>query len=167
MTDELKTERLVLRRVRRADADDIAALLGNIAVAKWLTRVPWPYGPSDAEEFITRVEDQRSEHFAITSEARLIGVISSQDHLGYWLGQPFWGYGFATEAGSAVINRFFQGQADQLHSGYLEGNDASCRVLSKLGFAETHLEHSFVPAQGKKVVQHKMVLIREVWEAAA
>lgn len=167
MTDELKTERLVLRRVRRADADDIAALLGNIAVAKWLTPIPWPYDRGDAEEFVNRVEEQRSDHFAITCESRLIGMMSVQDHLGYWLGQPYWGHGFATEAGRAVIDYFFDGNADQLRSGYLEGNDASCRVLKKLGFEETHLQDSFVPALGKTVAQHKMVLIREVWEAAA
>ncbi|QBF31964.1 GNAT family N-acetyltransferase [Thalassococcus sp. S3] len=166
MTDRIETSRLTLRRIARVDAPEIAVLLNNLDVARWLTRVPFPYGPDDALEFTGRVEDDGTDHFAVLQENRFIGCISSEDHLGYWFGEPFWGHGFATEAGRAVVDRHFANGGEDLVSGYLEGNAASCKVLTKLGFRDTHVEPTFTRSLGHAVDQQKMILTRAGWEAA-
>ena len=55
--------------------------------------------------------------------------------LGYWLGEPYWGKGYASEAVAALIERAFaQPTADVIRSGVFQGNAASLRVQQKLGF---------------------------------
>ena len=58
--------------------------------------------------------------------------------LGYWLGRVHWEQGFATEACKGLLNY----AAEELNirnvkSSHMTGNDASARVLDKLGFRKT------------------------------
>ncbi len=56
--------------------------------------------------------------------------------LGYWLGRPFWGHGYATEAARKLAGfAFSRLKATQLTAGYFHDNPASGRVLEKVGFA--------------------------------
>jgi RimJ/RimL family protein N-acetyltransferase len=55
--------------------------------------------------------------------------------VGYWLGQPYWGSGYMTEASRGLIARIFAQRAcDTIYSGAFAGNAASLRVQEKLGF---------------------------------
>ena len=140
---KLETERLILRPPTLADAGAIAALLDDFEVVRWLSRVPWPYGEDDARYFLTEVAPK--EHvWAI--EARgggLVGVIGfspGEDaalDIGYWIGRRFWGQGYATEAGRAAIGHARAAWPEaRLTARCFVGNDASARVLTKLGFIE-------------------------------
>ena len=106
------TERLLLRPSWPEDAD---ALFGGIAdecVVRNLARAPWPYLPKHACEFVGRDQDPRLPNFLMTlpgdDGSRIIGSISLGEtdtgvELGYWIARPFWGKGFATEAGKGLI----------------------------------------------------------------
>jgi ribosomal-protein-alanine N-acetyltransferase len=53
---------------------------------------------------------------------------------GYWLAEPFWGRGLATEAASALLDHLFTAyDVERAQAHYIEGNDASGRVMEKLG----------------------------------
>jgi RimJ/RimL family protein N-acetyltransferase len=55
--------------------------------------------------------------------------------LGYWLGQPFWGQGYMSEAARGFIVHFFAAKTDDvLYSGAFAENAASLRIQEKLGF---------------------------------
>jgi RimJ/RimL family protein N-acetyltransferase len=55
--------------------------------------------------------------------------------LGYWLGEPYWAQGYATEAISALIDRVFaQPEAGVIRSAVFEGNTSSLNLQQKLGF---------------------------------
>ena len=55
--------------------------------------------------------------------------------MGYWIGKPYWGMGYATEAARAVILHAFQKERfDYLTVGHFRENPASARVIAKLGF---------------------------------
>ncbi|MGI9413287.1 MAG: GNAT family N-acetyltransferase [Hyphomicrobiales bacterium] len=144
---ELETERLLLTRPDENDAADIAELANNWAVVEHLANLPHPYGPDDARQWIERrSQGQEGEaNFAIRLrrlDPKLIGVIgygaladSTLGHFGYWLGEPYWGQGYATEAALAVLGHAFEHLAvAEIHTGCRPGNTGSRHVLAKCGF---------------------------------
>ncbi|WP_415920457.1 GNAT family N-acetyltransferase [Tateyamaria sp. SN6-1] len=167
MTDQIITERLTLRPYRADDAQDVATLIGDFAVSKWLTRVPYPYTQADALAFIERNAGTPFV-YAVTRDGVLIGCVSIMGaDLGYWYGVPYWGQGYATEAACAAVDAYFATEAEPLGSGYLDGNAGSKRVLEKLGFTANGMIQSDCLARQAKVVNHRMILCRETWAAAA
>ena len=137
----LKTERLVLRAPVRADVGNIVTLAGDRRVAENTARIPYPYSAADAEGFLALTNQKGGETvFAIELDGTLIGMCGvdlRQDgaELGYWLGVPFWGRGYATEAARALIDHAFAELGhDVLSSGARVSNPASRRVLEKCGF---------------------------------
>lgn len=165
MTEAIQTRRLVLRRFQRADAPALVGFLNTFAVARWLTRVPYPSAELDACEFIDHIARERDGTFAVSSDCKLIGAISTRDELGYWIGQPFWGHGFATEAVKAMIKRHFDRKASCLSSGYLLGNVRSRTVLTKLGFQPTGQRKTTALALAREVTVQKMDLFHADWVA--
>ena len=140
----LETERLVLRAPRRADVKAIACLAGDRRIAENTARIPHPYGADDAEQFLGIVNRQDGEAtFAIELRGELIGMCGVEPRegaagIGYWLGVPYWNYGYATEAVRAVIDHAFgELEHDALQAGARVCNPASRRVLEKCGFQWT------------------------------
>ncbi|WP_373974174.1 GNAT family N-acetyltransferase [Chitinibacter sp. SCUT-21] len=142
----LNTERLTLRALQDTDAPYLAELGGEWAVAGNTGRIPHPYTAAMAAEFIAACRDnqlaQREFIFAICANdvPHLLGCVGLSfegdvAELGYWLGQPYWGQGFASEAARAVVQFAFQQlKMRRLTSDHLLRNPASGRVLAKLGF---------------------------------
>lgn len=181
----LETKRLILRPVARSDADAMIPLINNIEISKWLSRVAFPYGESDAEEFFAAVLDNdKPDHtrpFAIVSKDepdRMIGCIGVEPHsvenhvlsaaaeFGYWIGEPFWGRGLVSEGVLAMITQGFQrGGYKRLTAGYLDGNGASARILEKCGFVDIGPKTIFCKARGEDVLGRDLELSRERWEA--
>ncbi|MCV3272099.1 GNAT family N-acetyltransferase [Roseobacter sinensis] len=166
MSEHIQTRRLVLRPFRDADARRVAELVGNLDVARWLTRVPHPYGVDDALGFFGRHAGDKLV-LAVTQSDVVIGCCSIRDELGYWLGQPYWGLGYAFEAASALVGAYFATHRAPLQSGYMLGNAASARVLSKLGFAPTRIDMAACQATGTPVKLQKVTLSRETWQGRA
>ena len=148
----LETERLTLRAPRLEDAKTIALLANDRRIAENTLRVPHPYGLADAQSFLTTANASDDETvFLITMRkgaappaANVIGAcgIARLDgetpEIGYWLGVPFWGKGYATEAARAVIDHAFGDLGyDLLLGGARVSNPASRRVLEKCGFQWT------------------------------
>lgn len=151
----LTTERLVLRPYTLADAQELQRLIGDRDVAKTLGSVPYPYEDGMAEEFIGQRQAQyeKGKHveFAITHwrEGFLIGGIGLNDlnlragraELGYWIGKPYWGNGYGTEAARAVVQYGFEVLGlNRIRSRHLTRNPASGRIMQKVGMMhERHL----------------------------
>lgn len=137
----LETERLILRAPRRGDIKAIVRLVNDRRVAANTARIPHPYRTDDAERFIASVNQPDGETaFAITLEGALIGMCGvepreSAAEIGCWLGVPYWGRGYATEAVRAVIDYAFGVlDHDELQARARVTNPASRRVLEKCGF---------------------------------
>src|ERR1700676_2826667 len=102
----LATARLVLRAPRRSDVKAIAALANDRRIAANTARIPHPYAIEDAEHFIASVNKREVDAFSVfTLDGAPIGVCSVDlredgPEIGYWLGVPYGGRGFATEASS-------------------------------------------------------------------
>ncbi|MGB3245412.1 MAG: GNAT family N-acetyltransferase [Sulfitobacter sp.] len=167
MSERIETGRLVLRRFELHHAAELAKLIGEIDVARWLTRVPHPYSVADAVEFINRPSIKSGLVFAITSDGNLIGGISLQEELGYWLGKPFWGFGYATQATRALIEHYFATYEKDVRSGHILGNQASRSVLRKHGFEDTQVDAVHSSALGRDVSVQRMILKASNWERCA
>jgi RimJ/RimL family protein N-acetyltransferase len=152
----LATERLILRPFRLDDASEVQRLAGAAQVADTALNIPHPYLDGMAEAWIATHESAFDRGdlvvFAIALAAGpLVGAISLRlepDHgraeLGYWVGVPYWGRGYATEAGRAVIGYGFDVLGlNRIHAAHLVRNPASGRVMVKLGMLRegTHRQH--------------------------
>jgi len=143
----LKTERLQLRAPVPADLERCAELLGDYEVAKMLSRVPYPYDLDAGRIYLARsVERWRNAAAAdelglhIDHDGQMIGgmgfkKLQATPEIGYWLGRPFWGKGFMSEAvGAAVTWLFRNTDHDRLAGEAMLENSGSLKVLEKLGF---------------------------------
>jgi RimJ/RimL family protein N-acetyltransferase len=140
---KIETKRLVLRAPMRGDVPDLVRLADNKNVASKLARMPSPYTRADAVGFIEIIALRADERpYAITLDGRLIGVVGFSFHegappeLGYWLGEPFWGKGYMTEAARALVDTAQRTHYyDKIVAKALVSNEPSLKVLGKLGFA--------------------------------
>jgi RimJ/RimL family protein N-acetyltransferase len=139
----LTTERLVLRRPREADMPALIALADNRHVAEMLARMPHPYGVAEARSFLAMARKSRAGGvYALTlaSNGTFIGCagLNATDRgleLGYWIGEPHWRKGFATEAAHALVDLGFNATGvNVLHASCRVINPASRRVIHKCGF---------------------------------
>ncbi|MGE0723897.1 MAG: bifunctional GNAT family N-acetyltransferase/(deoxy)nucleoside triphosphate pyrophosphohydrolase [Alphaproteobacteria bacterium] len=145
--DRLATARLILRPPAAADAPAIERLAGDAEVARYTARIPHPYPPGAAAAFVDAVARDRvegaAEVFAITDrgDGTLYGMVGRERHdapgvdeIGYWIGRPYWGRGFAAEALRALVRHAFaDGRTTVLRAEAHPDNRASHRVLEKAG----------------------------------
>lgn len=173
----IETDRLILRALRPDDAIPIAQSINDYDIARMLTRAPYPYGLSDAEDFFeayAAADPTFDRMFVIEHRAfGPMGVLGFSEQsttwsksgcalspeLGYWLGRTFWGRGFATEAVQAALAwarddwglRF-------VAAGHFTDNPASARVLDKAGFLYTgEVQQRFSLARGEAAPTRMMV----------
>ena len=141
----LKGDRLTLRPPEASDAGLIALYAGDARVAANLAQVPHPYPPGAAEAFVKRAKLGGSElhwvvDYAADEQTELVGLISLKDQgdgvgvIGYWIAPQLWGGGYASEAAELVIDYARAAGFVQLRATVHQGNDASAKVLSKVGF---------------------------------
>ena len=166
----LATARLVLRAPRRSDVKAIVRFAGDRRVAENTARIPHPYRSEDAEQFIAAVNKREGEAcFVIMLECAPIGVCSVDlredgPEVGYWLGVPYWGRGFATEAVRALIDHAFGDlEHETLISGARVTNPASRRVLEKCGFQWTGVRLSRIRAINSAAPIDRFRLDRGLW----
>ena len=135
-----------IRSFTASDAEAIVKYANNRRISINLRdRFPYPYSPADAKGFLELAWAQRPESdFAIASRHEVIGgigfhrqsdVYRLSAELGYWLGEPFWGRGIATQAVRAMSERVFATTPlVRLYAHVFDWNPASARVLEKAGF---------------------------------
>jgi len=139
----LRTRRLALRPFTLADAPRVQQLAGAREVALNTLSIPHPYPDGAAEEWISSHEtklEQGQINFAI-DDGQLVGavglIVKRPDdiaEIGYWIGVPYWGRGYACEAAEAVIRYGFEDLAlNKIFAAHFTRNPASGRVLQKLG----------------------------------
>lgn len=142
----IKTSNLTLRHWRENDAESLYSLAKNPNIGPV---AGWPPHESVNHSLnIIKTVFVRDECYAITKDDVLVGSIELLIHpngnhwwgegsaeLGYWIGEPYQGRGYATEASRALIKRAFDDLAiERIYATYKCENTASKRVLEKLGF---------------------------------
>jgi RimJ/RimL family protein N-acetyltransferase len=173
--ESVTTPRLILRRPDRDDVADIAFLANNRKIATMVSRMPNPYGVADARSFVERNRDGgiNGGVFAVTLAAtgRFIGCAALDSskgnglELGYWLGEPFWGKGYATEAAHALVDLAFHGtDVERVFATCRTSNPASRRVIQKSGFQHAGIGMMSSLAAGNIAIE-RYVLDRKTWNS--
>jgi RimJ/RimL family protein N-acetyltransferase len=143
----LQTERLTLLLHARPDIPALMPLIGAREVAATALRIPHPYTEADAQNFIARTHEELSSGRGLRLGIVLresdtlcggVGLRIEPDHrraeLGYWIGVPHWGRGYATEAARAMVQYGFETlQLHRIFASHFADNLASARVLIKIG----------------------------------
>jgi len=157
---KIETKRLVLRAPIRGDVPDLVRLADNKNIASRLARMPNPYTRADAVGFIEIMAVRADERpYAITLDGRLIGVVGfsfqegSPPELGFWLGEPYWGKGYMSEAARALVDAAQRTHYyDKISAKALVSNEASLKVLAKLGFERVSRKPRKTTAADKQIV---------------
>ena len=143
----LQTARLRLRPYSLPDATDLVRLAGTREVAATTLRIPHPYREQDAVDFIASCQPDADLGLGVRLAITLrdtpnlcggVGLRIEPAHhhaeLGYWIGVPYWGHGYATEAAAAVLAYGFDTlDLHRIYASHVAGNVASSRVLQKIG----------------------------------
>ena len=141
----LQSARLRLRPFALDDAPEVNRLVGEYDVAMPLIAVDYPYSEDDARCWIVKhqsgYEAGGALNFAVEQreDGALVGFIGSGGNdsragIGYWYGKPFWGNGYATEAGRTTLAFGFEElELQRVEASHLSSNGASGRVLQKMG----------------------------------
>jgi RimJ/RimL family protein N-acetyltransferase len=161
-----------------ADAPRVAELCGDWEVASMTALIPHPYSLEMAESFIgacrEACESGRAPTYAIArvDDGALVGAIAiantpeSGDSLGYWIGRPYWGHGYATAAARAMLALAFSHLGiDVLTAIHLVRNPASGRVMAKCGMSEVRREMR--PHRGEIEEFRVWRIDADAWDRAA
>lgn len=164
----IRSERLFLRPGWPEEWEELLTLIDDEAVVRNLARAPWPYTAEDAKAFTRRQHEHLLPNFFVTlptaEGARLIGSVGlgrdgDRVELGYWIGRPYWGNGYATEAARALLTLARTLGHRQLVASHFVDNPASGRVLRKLGFCPTGVvRNRFSLGRGGEAAAHLLSL---------
>ncbi|OCO99037.1 hypothetical protein BC374_16845 [Ensifer sp. LC13] len=178
----IETPRLILRPWGEEDIAQLTLGLNDLDVAKWLAFVPHPYSTSDAESWIRRCQEIANAgnrpiayEFAIElkSERLVIGGVSLNKidwsggtaGGGIWIASPYQGRGYGREAFEAKIRFAFSDLGlTRLVNGYLDGNENSWAMQSKLGYRRVSEVASRRMADGRQTIEHVTMLLRSDWQ---
>jgi ribosomal-protein-alanine N-acetyltransferase len=160
---DLATERLRLRAPLPRDAAALLALIGDPEVTKYLN-VPTITTLAEAQALLERLDQRYAARdmirwaIELVEHNEVIGTIGllrfdfehRRAELGYDIARRWWGRGLTPEAAGAVIRYGFSVLGlHRIEAGVLPENDASVRVLQKLGFVEEGTRRDYLHAKGR------------------
>jgi [ribosomal protein S5]-alanine N-acetyltransferase len=170
----LDTPRLRLRAYSEADIAQLVPLIGAREVAATTGRIPHPYTAEDARKFLAKIEADREVNLAITlrDSGPLIGGIGlrlveehRQAELGYWLGVPYWGKGYGTEAAREMLRYGFEVlHLHRIFATHFKHNLASGRILRKLGMRYEGCQREHFRKWNEFVDSELYGILRHEWE---
>lgn len=157
--DILYTQRLTLRRFNLDDVFMVSKLCNNMILHEMTFSLPYPYTEAMAVEWIDRHDawwqnNERYEWAIVhTQTNQLMGAIGLGYHpthnhgeLGYWMGEPFWNQGYASEAAQAIIKWAFEVKNyHRVFARHFLFNPASRKVMEKAGmtYEGRQIEHMY------------------------
>ena len=145
--DQLASSLCTLRPWRLDDAPTVARYANNRSVSRNLQDAfPFPYSEQDAIEWLqSHLGESPVRNFAIEVDGGAVGSIGLRllsdiyrraAVMGYWIGEPYWGRGIATEAARAMVAYAFATfDLARIEAEVFSRNTASARVLEKAGFS--------------------------------
>ena len=167
----LKSDYVELRGFKKTDATRLAELANNKKVSQNLRDgFPHPYGLKDAEAFINKCLEQKTTTiFAIVFKGEYvgnIGLMPAEDvyrksaEIGYFIGEPYWNKGITTKAVNLITAYgFSELELLRIHTGIIEYNTASMRVLEKCGFKKEGVFQKAIIKNGQVCDEHRYVKI--------
>ncbi|ATP40151.1 GNAT family N-acetyltransferase [Solibacillus sp. R5-41] len=159
----ITSERLILRLFQTSDAAKVTTLCNNYNIYKNTLYLPYPYSQNDALSWIENHYDNyiqdNSYEFAVTDKEtnEVYGAIAlsnnkrfNQGELAYWIGEPYWGKGYATEAAQLILQfAFEEKKMHKVFARYFSSNPASGKVMEKIGMEKEGVLKEHIIKDGK------------------
>ncbi len=166
-------DRVRLEPLAEGHAPAIQGLASDPEIAR-TTNLPEPYPEDGAREFVREslcARERATQYdFAVLVKGRLVGLcgLRAIEHgdatLGYWIGRPFQGRGYATAAARGVVRfAFSELGLETIRACCLEDHRASRRVLEKAGFRHAGCERDPGPKWGPEDRFASYLLERRRW----
>lgn len=168
----LHTKRLTLRNIQDKDISTMIGLLNNPNISQQILNIPYPFGEENAlarVHFVTQGFKNKERYvFVITSNEQdeMIGQIglhldkdNNKAEIGYWVGEPYWGKGIATEATTAILKFGFEDlDLNKIFATHFIENPASGKVLINNGMIkEAELKDHYKHGDAyKSVIQYRL-----------
>ena len=172
----LETARLRLRAYTEADIAELLLLIGTREVAATTLRIAHPYTEQDARGFLQLAQEPDKLWLAITlrTDGRQIGGMGlrldlqhQHGEIGYWLGVPYWGQGYATEAAREMMRYGFEDLGlHRIYASHFGHNPASGRILRKLGMRYEGCQRQHLRKWDRYVDSELYGILREEWRAS-
>jgi len=176
----LQTERLILREFTLEDAPEVRRLAGAPEIARMTLLIPHPYEDGMAEEWISSLRpsyeagEQMIFAMVLREGGELVGCIgmdlNARDknaELGYWVGKPYWGQGYCTEAAREMVRYGFEVLGlHRIHANHFGSNPASGRVLQKVGMSHEGTRREHYKKWGEYEDRVEYGLLASEWRAA-
>jgi RimJ/RimL family protein N-acetyltransferase len=173
----MKSERLTYREIAYSDAARITHLAGDWDVARMTARIPYPYTLTQAHQWIGSIGGDEFVR-AIELNGELIGAVgyvrgnNGSAEIGYWIGKPWWGNGYAFEAAEALVNHCFENEGfERLTCCHFTDNFASQRIIKKLGFRLVGPHAAWCEARGGETpilqYERRCPMLTRFWRRAA
>jgi [ribosomal protein S5]-alanine N-acetyltransferase len=170
----IETRRLVLRSYTETDIPDLARLAGAREVAATTLRIAHPYTEQHARDFMAMAQEENKAWFAVALRATGqlcggVGLRIEAEHLraelGYWIGLPYWGNGYASEAAQAALWYAFENLGlHRVTATYFKGNTASEKILLKIGMQREGCMREHVRKWGEFIDAEVYGVLRADWE---
>lgn len=171
----IETPRLLLRSHTETDIPDLARLAGAREVAATTLRIAHPYTEQHARDFLVMAQEESKAWFAVAlrSTGQLCGGVGLRiepEHfraeLGYWIGLPYWGNGYATEAAQAALGFAFENLGlHRVMATYFKGNTASEKILLKIGMKREGCMRQHLRKWGEFIDVEVYGVLRTEWES--
>lgn len=165
----LYSSRLILRKLSVDDFDQLVRYANNRKISDYVQNIPYPYSEPDAVFRISYV------HQGFKNKVRYVFAIILKEQsvfageiglhldaagkvaqLGYWVGEPLWNMGVATEAVAAVLRFGFENlELQQIFATCMKQNEPSAKVLINNGMEECHRTESVVQYRVLRETYHK------------
>ena len=171
------TNRLVLNQFIEKDISFLVKYGDNINVARNTLNIPNPYTVKDAEDWIKMCKEdflnKTRYSFAIRrkEDMHFIGGIGltinkrfNHAELGYWIGEPFWNSGYATEAAGSVIAFGFETLGlHKIYATHILENPASGKVMQHIGMIKEAemIDHSFRNGKYSTLIQYGIITTKK------
>jgi len=141
MGDEIRTERLLLRRATYADSASMHRIMSNPSAMRYWSTPPHQSFDETERWIASMVEDDPSDRddFIVTLDGELIGKLGAWrlPEFGFMIDPAHWGKGYASEALAAFIDRRRNLGSTELTADVDPRNLSSIRLLERHGFVET------------------------------
>jgi RimJ/RimL family protein N-acetyltransferase len=175
----IETERLVLRPHRMADLDDLTVFHGDADVVRF---VPWPVRGRAATAEALQVKLTQTElvthgqWLVLAVEVRETGTVigevllkwasDRQGEVGFAFARSHHGEGYAAEAARAMLSLGFDGLGfHRITAVVIDGNEASVRLLGRLGFRQEARFVDGVHSKGGWATQLVFAMLEDDWRA--
>lgn len=169
----LANDKIKLREFTMEDKSQVANLCNNKKIWDNVRDIiPFPYSEKDAIFFIDVCQKENPKTtFAIEKNKNLVGVIGlvlQSDiyrltaEIGYWIGEPYWGQGIATEAVTLLTEYGFNKlNLIRIHTGVFDFNKPSQKVLEKSGFTLDCIFKNAVIKNGKIHDEYRYSILKK------